>query len=76
MSRRVHMPKLGTNTSIIDKAPLLCGQARDDRSHVTIFARLATCSRCVKANALAQDDLDYKRAQAKLRREFEEQVSA
>ncbi|HEY0132437.1 MAG TPA: hypothetical protein VGB85_00120 [Nannocystis sp.] len=72
MSRRVHMPKLGHETSILEKAPLLCGQTRDTGTLVTVFAYLATCSRCVKANAV----ITYQHVQAKLRRERgEEQVS-
>lgn len=73
MSRRVHL--LGLGTSILDKAPLLCGQTRDTSTLVTTHAYLATCARCTRAHVLAREESEHQRTQTKLRRERGDEVS-
>jgi hypothetical protein len=73
MSRAYHMPKLGH--SIVDLGPLLCGKPRDSATRVTFDANKATCRRCLKLNAIAQEEVEHQRVQAKLRRERGEEVS-
>jgi hypothetical protein len=75
MSRRVHLPKPTAGVSVVDTLPLFCGAKRDADTLTTCFDRRATCRRCLAQNRLYQEDLDYRRTQAKLQAERERQVS-
>ena len=67
MSRKVHLPKPTPGVSVVDELPLFCGKARDAETLTTCFDTRATCRRCIEANRLYQEDLDYRRTQDKLR---------
>jgi len=72
--RRVHIPKIGVSASVLDEAPLYCGRPREAGTLTTIFAHLATCSRCKRLNAEAVEDLEHARTQARLRHERGEEA--
>lgn len=74
MSRAIHITKPGTG-SIFERAPLQCGRSRDDSTLVTVYQHLATCKRCIAANAIAVEDAEYARTKAKLEREREVRAS-
>lgn len=52
--------------SLFADVPLLCGRLKTSETRSSVFAKFITCKRCQKLLAAYNEDLDYKRTQARL----------
>lgn len=68
MGTAIHMTRPGSTRSIFEDAPLYCGRPRGPGVHVTAWRRLATCRRCVRADAQYSEDSEHRRTTRRLER--------